>query len=202
MGYRRVEMHFMADVFVPCEACEGKRYNRDTLEVEYRGKNISDVLDLTVDEAIMFFDELPQLGEKLWVLSKTGLGYIKLGQPSNTLSGGEAQRIKIARELAEAKGQNNLYIMDEPTTGLHVSDIDKLLLILDELVDAGHSAIVIEHNMDLISWSDHIIDMGPGGGDDGGKIIASGNVERIVKSKKSITGRYLREYLSKYRQED
>ncbi|MBN2072221.1 MAG: excinuclease ABC subunit UvrA [Candidatus Krumholzibacteriota bacterium] len=202
MGYRRVEMHFMADVFVPCEVCEGRRYNRDTLEVEYKGKNISDVLDMTVDEAIMFFDELPHLGEKLWVLSKTGLGYLKLGQPSNTLSGGEAQRIKIARELTESKGLNNLYIMDEPTTGLHVSDIARLLRILDELVDAGHSVIVIEHNMDLILWSDHIIDMGPGGGEEGGNIVATGTVDLVVKSKGSLTGRYLGEYLSKFRRED
>ncbi|MBN2185564.1 MAG: excinuclease ABC subunit UvrA [Candidatus Krumholzibacteriota bacterium] len=202
MGYRRVEMHFMADVFVPCEVCEGKRYNSETLEVEFRGKNISDVLDLTVDEAIMFFDELPLLGEKLWVLSKTGLGYLKLGQPSNTLSGGEAQRIKIARELTESRELNNLYIMDEPTTGLHASDISKLLHILDELVDAGHSVIVIEHNMDLISWSDHIIDLGPGGGDDGGKVVVCGNVDSIIRSADSLTGRYLAEYLSKYRQEN
>ncbi|HSG29273.1 MAG TPA: hypothetical protein VLA34_12390, partial [Candidatus Krumholzibacterium sp.] len=127
MGYRRVEMHFMADVFVPCEECEGKRFNRETLEVEYRGRNISDVLDMTVDEAIMFFEEIPQLGEKLWILTRAGLGYLKLGQPSNTLSGGEAQRIKIARELAESRGEGNVYIMDEPTTGLHMTDLDKLL---------------------------------------------------------------------------
>ena len=201
MGYRRVEMHFMADVFVPCDECEGRRYNRETLEVEYRGKSISDVLEMTVDEAILFFDEVPQLGEKLWVLSKTGLGYLRLGQPSNTLSGGEAQRIKIAREFAEAGGQNNLYIMDEPTTGLHVSDVDRLLSVLDDLVDAGHSVITIEHNMDVIARADHVIDLGPGGGDDGGRVIACGDPRAIVRSKTSVTGRFLGEYLSKYGRE-
>ena len=201
MGYRRVEMHFMADVFVPCDECDGKRYNRETLEIEYRGKSISDVLDLTVDEAILFFDEVPQLGEKLWVLSKTGLGYLRLGQPSNTLSGGEAQRIKIARELAESGGQSNLYIMDEPTTGLHVSDVDRLLSILDDLVDTGHSVFTIEHNMDVVARADYVIDLGPGGGGDGGRVIACGDPRTIVKSRKSVTGRYLGEYLSKYGRE-
>jgi len=201
MGYRRVEMHFMADVFVPCDECEGKRYNRETLEIEYRGKSISDVLRMTVDEAILFFDEVPQLGEKLWVLSRTGLGYLRLGQPSNTLSGGEAQRIKIARELAESRGSSNLYIMDEPTTGLHVSDIDRLLTVLDDLVDAGHSVVTIEHNMDVIARADHVIDLGPGGGDEGGRVIACGDPRAIVNSKASVTGRYLGEYLSKYGRE-
>jgi excinuclease ABC subunit A len=198
MGYKRVEMHFMADVFVPCDECSGKRYNHETLEVEYRGKSIADVLDMTVDEAILFFDEVPQLGEKLWVLSKTGLGYLRLGQPSNTLSGGEAQRIKIARELAESGGLSNLYIMDEPTTGLHVSDVDRLLAVLDNLVDEGHSVITIEHNMDVIARADHIIDLGPGGGEEGGRVIACGNPRSVLKSKRSVTGRYLKEYLSKF----
>ena len=154
MGYRRIEMHFMADVFVPCEECEGKRFNRETLEVRYKGKNISEVLDMTVHEAMLFFDELPQLGEKLWILSKVGLGYLKLGQPSNTLSGGEAQRMKIARELSESKGERNLYIMDEPTTGLHMADIEKLLRVLDELIVSGHTVVIIEHNMEVIRWAD------------------------------------------------
>jgi len=198
MGYRRVEMHFMADVFVPCEECEGKRYNRETLEVQYKGKNISDVLDMTVDEAIMFFDRVPKLGEKLWTLSKVGLGYLRLGQPSNTLSGGEAQRIKIARELVESQGERNLYIMDEPTTGLHMSDVMKLLKVLDELVDAGHTVIVIEHNMEVIRFADYIIDLGPGGGDNGGKVVARGTPMQIMKSSRSITGRYLKRYLAKY----
>jgi len=202
MGYRRIEMHFMADVFVPCEECGGKRFNRETLEVRYKGKNISEVLDMTVHEAMLFFDELPQLGEKLWILSKVGLGYLKLGQPSNTLSGGEAQRMKIARELAESKGERNLYIMDEPTTGLHMADIEKLLRVLDELIVSGHTVVIIEHNMEVIRWADYIIDLGPGGGDEGGRVIACGTPTRIVKSKQSKTGKYLKSYLSKHGLED
>jgi len=198
MGFRRVEMHFMADVFVPCEQCEGKRYNRETLEILYRGKNISEVLDMTVDEALMFFSDFPQLGEKLWMLSRVGLGYLKLGQPSNTLSGGEAQRIKIARELAESRGQENLYIMDEPTTGLHMSDIQKLLDVIDELVDRGHTVIVIEHNMEVIKSADYIIDLGPGGGDNGGRVVARGTPEKIMRVKSSLTGKYLKKYISRY----
>lgn len=198
MGYRRVEMHFMADVFVPCEQCEGSRYNRETLEIEYRGKNISDVLEMTVDEAIMFFDEVPMLGEKLWVLAKTGLGYLKLGQPSNTLSGGEAQRIKIARELSESGSRNNVYIMDEPTTGLHMKDVDRLIQVLDELISTGHSVILIEHNMEVIGRADYIIDLGPGGGDEGGSIVACGHPSEIVRSKKSRTGEYLAKYVRKF----
>ncbi len=202
MGFRRVEMHFMADVFVPCEECEGKRYNRETLEIEYRGKNISQVLDLTVDEAMMFFDEVPLLGEKLWMLAKTGLGYIALGQPSNTLSGGEAQRIKIARELTESNGQNNLYIMDEPTTGLHMTDVAKLLGVLGELITAGHSVLLIEHNMEVIANADHIIDLGPGGGAEGGRVIACGHPSEIVRSEESKTGGYLKSYIARYGQEE
>jgi excinuclease ABC subunit A len=198
MGFRKVEMHFMADVFVPCEECEGKRFNAETLEVHYKGKSISEVLDMTIDEAILFFDGSPQLGEKLWTLSKVGLGYLTLGQPSNTLSGGEAQRIKIARELVESPGQRNLYIMDEPTTGLHMSDVDKLLNVLDELVAAGHSIVVIEHNMEVIRWADCIVDLGPGGGEAGGTVIACGPPERIIQSEASSTGKFLRAYLAKY----
>jgi excinuclease ABC subunit A len=198
MGFRRVEMHFMADVFVPCEECEGKRYNPETLEVRYKGKNVSEALDMTVDDAILFFDASPQLGERLWILSKVGLGYLKLAQPSNTLSGGEAQRIKIARELVESSGQRNLYIMDEPTTGLHMSDVDRLLNVLDELVAAGHTIVVIEHNMEVIRRSDWVIDLGPGGGEDGGAVIACGAPETIVESTESITGKYLGAYLAKY----
>ncbi|MCK4537398.1 MAG: excinuclease ABC subunit UvrA [Candidatus Krumholzibacteria bacterium] len=202
MGFRRVEMHFMADVFVPCEECGGRRFNRETLEVEYRGKNISQVLDMTVDEAIMFFDEIPALGEKLWILSKAGLGYLKLGQPSNTLSGGEAQRIKITRELAGARGDNNIYIMDEPTTGLHMSDITRLLRVFDELLDAGHSVLVIEHNMEVIANADHIIDLGPGGGDQGGRVVACGRPDKIKESRESRTGEYLKAYFKKFKQEE
>ncbi len=198
VGFRKVEMHFMADVFVPCEECEGKRFNAQTLEVRYKGKNIADTLDLTVDDAILFFDASPQLGEKLWILSKVGLGYLKLGQASNTLSGGEAQRMKIARELVESADQRNLYIMDEPTTGLHMADVDKLLAVLDELVAHGHTVIVIEHNMEVIRWADCVVDLGPGGGDEGGRVIACGAPATIVQSKDSLTGRYLGAYLERY----
>ena len=201
MGYRRVEMHFMADVLVPCEECAGKRYNRETLEIEYRGRTIAGVLAMTVDEAIVFFDEAPQLGEKLWVLAKTGLGYLELGQPSDTLSGGEAQRIKIARELAESGGQRNLYIMDEPTTGLHMSDVERLLGVLDELIASGHSVLVIEHNLAVVARADHVIDLGPGGGEDGGRVIACGPPRAIVQSKRSVTGRYLARYIETYGRE-
>ncbi len=202
MGYHRVEMHFVADVFVPCEECGGKRFNRETLEIRYKGKDISEILQLTVDEAILFFDDIPQLGEKLWFLSKVGLGYLELGQPSNTLSGGEAQRIKIARELSEAGGAKNLYIMDEPTTGLHMSDVQKLIRVMNELIKEGHTVVVIEHNMEVIWWSDYIVDLGPGGGDEGGTVVASGAPAKILKSKKSITGRYLERYLKTYGLED
>jgi excinuclease ABC subunit A len=198
MGYHRIEMHFVADVFVPCEECGGKRFNRDTLEIRYKGKDISEVLELTVDESILFFDDLPQLGEKLWVLSKVGLGYLKLGQPSNTLSGGEAQRIKIARELSESRGKRNLYIMDEPTTGLHMSDVQKLIRVLNELIEEGHTVVVIEHNMEVIWWSDYVLDLGPGGGDTGGMVVASGTPGKIIRTKKSITGKYLERYLKTY----
>jgi excinuclease ABC subunit A len=198
MGFRKVEMHFMADVFVPCEECDGKRYNAETLEVRYKGKNIGEALDMTVDDAILFFDSAPQLGERLWILSKVGLGYLKLAQPSNTLSGGEAQRIKIARELIESTGERNLYIMDEPTTGLHMSDVDKLLNVLEELIVAGHTIVVIEHNMEVIRWADRVIDLGPGGGESGGEVIACGTPEGIVESKGSLTGKHLGAYLARY----
>lgn len=195
MGYRRVEMHFMADVFVPCEECGGRRYNSETLDVTYRGKDISEVLEFTVSEAILFFDGTPQLGEKLWLLSEVGLGYLRLGQPSNTLSGGEAQRIKIARELSESAGQSNLYIMDEPTTGLHMSDIDNLLRIFQKLVKSGHTLVIIEHNLDVIGNADWIIDLGPGGGEKGGRIVAAGMPAEIAAKEDSVTGRYLKNYL-------
>jgi len=197
-GFRKVEMHFMADVFVPCEECEGRRFNAETLDVLYKGKTIAEALDMTIDDAILFFDGSPQLGERLWILSKVGLGYLTLGQPSNTLSGGEAQRIKIARELVDSPGQRNLYIMDEPTTGLHMSDVDRLLGVLDDLAAAGHTIVLIEHNMEVIRWADMIVDLGPGGGDDGGEVIACGPPESIVQSERSITGRHLAAYLGKY----
>jgi excinuclease ABC subunit A len=198
VGFRKVEMHFMADVFVPCEECEGKRFNAETLEVRYKGKNVSEALDLTVDDAIRFFDAAPQLGERLWILAKVGLGYLKLGQPSNTLSGGEAQRIKIARELVESSAERNLYIMDEPTTGLHMADVERLITVLDELVARGHTVVIIEHNMEVIGWADRIIDLGPGGGEDGGTVIACGPPESVVESRKSLTGRYLGAYRARF----
>ena len=198
MGYHRIEMHFMADVFVPCEECGGRRFNHETLEIRYKGKDISEVLDLTVDEALLFFDSIPQLGEKLWILSKVGLGYLQLGQPSNTLSGGEAQRIKIARELSEGGGKKNLYIMDEPTTGLHMSDVQKLIGVLNELIEEGHTVVVIEHNMEVIWWSDYVLDLGPGGGDEGGAVVASGTPASIMRNKKSVTGKYLKRYGNMY----
>jgi excinuclease ABC subunit A len=188
----------MADVFVPCEECEGKRFNAETLEVRYKGKNVSEALDLTVDDAIRFFDAAPQLGERLWILAKVGLGYLKLGQPSNTLSGGEAQRIKIARELVESSAERNLYIMDEPTTGLHMADVERLITVLDELVARGHTVVIIEHNMEVIGWADRIIDLGPGGGEDGGTVIACGPPESVVESRKSLTGRYLGAYRARF----
>jgi excinuclease ABC subunit A len=202
MGYRRVEMHFMADIFVPCEVCGSKRYNRETLEILYKNKNISEVLELTVDEAIMFFSEMPRLGEKLWVLSRVGLGYLKLGQPANTLSGGESQRMKIARELARSMGEKNVYIMDEPTTGLHMSDVHRLIIVLDELVRNGHTVVIIEHNMEIIRSADYLIDMGPGGGEWGGGIVAHGSPEKIMEADNSLTGKYLRDYLKKQGMEE
>jgi len=192
MGYRRIEMHFMADVFVPCEICGGRRFNRETLEVTYKGKDISEILEMTVDEAVLFFDKNPSLGERLWILSEVGLGYLRLGQPSNTLSGGEAQRIKIAKELSESDDRKNVYILDEPTTGLHVSDIGVLLKVFDSLVDRGHTLVVIEHNMDVISWADWVIDLGPGGGDSGGRVVAEGVPEEITRTSGSVTGKYLK----------
>ncbi len=198
VGFRRVEMHFMADVFVPCEECEGRRFNAETLDVRHKGKTIAETLDMTVDDALLFFDASPQLGERLWILSKVGLGYLTLGQPSNTLSGGEAQRIKIARELADAPGERNLYIMDEPTTGLHMSDVERLLGVLDDLAAAGHTIVLIEHNMEVIRWADQVIDLGPGGGDEGGAVIACGPPESIVQSNQSLTGKHLAAYLERY----
>jgi len=194
-GELRIEMHFLPDVYVNCETCGGKRYNRETLEVQYKGKSIADVLDMTVDEALVFFDNHQMIKTRLQVLSQVGLGYIGLGQPATTLSGGEAQRIKLASELAKRATGKTLYILDEPTTGLHFEDILMLMSVIHELVDKGNSVIVIEHNLDVIKCADYIIDLGPEGGDKGGEIIAQGTPEEIVKHKKSLTGQYLREYL-------
>ena len=190
-GVHKIEMHFLPDVFVPCEVCKGKRYNRETLEVKYKGKNIADVLDMTVEEALDFFENIPKIKQKIQTLYDVGLGYIKLGQPSTTLSGGEAQRVKLATELSKRATGNTLYILDEPTTGLHIADVHRLVDILQRLVDTGNTIIVIEHNLDLIKTCDHIIDLGPEGGDAGGEIVAVGTPEQICKNERSYTGEFL-----------
>ena len=194
-GILKIEMHFLPDIYVPCEVCKGKRYNKETLEVKYKGKSISDVLNMTVEEALEFFANIPKIKPKLQTLCDVGLGYIKLGQPSTTLSGGEAQRIKLATELSKRATGKTLYILDEPTTGLHIADVHKLVDILQRLVDTGNSIIVIEHNLDLIKTADHIIDLGPEGGDRGGEVVAIGTPEQICKNNRSYTGKFLEKYL-------
>ena len=194
-GVLKIEMHFLPDVYVPCEVCKGKRYNRETLEVKYKGKTISDVLDMTVEEALKFFENIPKIKSKIQTLYDVGLGYIKLGQPSTTLSGGEAQRVKLATELSKKATGKTLYILDEPTTGLHIADVHKLVDILQRLVDTGNSIIVIEHNLDLIKTADYIIDLGPEGGEKGGQIIAVGTPEQITRNDQSYTGKFLKKYL-------
>ena len=199
-GYKTIEMNFLPDVMVPCEECRGKRYNRETLEVRYKGKSISDVLDLTINAAVDFFENIPNILHKIKVLQEVGLGYIKLGQSSTTLSGGESQRVKLATELARIDTGNTLYILDEPTTGLHFEDIRVLLTVLNKLVDKGNTVIVIEHNLDIIKCADYIIDLGPEGGERGGTILATGTPEEIVKSKESFTAKFLLEELNKLKQ--
>ena len=194
-GLVKIEMHFLPDVYVPCEVCHGKRYNRETLEVTYRGKNISDVLEMTVDEALTFFENQPRLRDKLATLAQVGLGYIKLGQSSTTLSGGEAQRVKLATELARHGTGSTLYILDEPTTGLHMYDVDQLLSVLQKLVEAGNTVLVIEHNLDVIKSADYVIDLGPEGGDGGGLIVAQGTPEEVAACEASFTGQYLKKML-------
>jgi len=194
-GFVKIEMHFLPDVYVPCDVCKGKRYNRETLEVHYRGKNIYDVLDMPVDEAYTLFENIPQISRKLQTLKDVGLGYIKLGQPANTLSGGEAQRVKLANELSTRSTGRTLYLLDEPTTGLHFADIKNLLHVLHRLVESGNSMIVIEHNLDVIKTADYIIDLGPEGGDLGGEIVAEGTPEEVAKVNKSYTGKYLKKLL-------
>lgn len=194
-GIIKIEMQFLSDVYVPCEVCKGKRYNRETLEVKYKGKNIDDILNMTVEEGLEFFDHIPRIKNKLQTLYDVGLGYIRLGQPSTQLSGGEAQRIKLAYELSKRSTGKTLYILDEPTTGLHIDDVNRLVQILQRLVDAGNSVVVIEHNLDMIKCADHIIDLGPEGGDKGGTIVATGTPEEICKIKKSYTGQYLSKIL-------
>ena len=194
-GILRIEMHFLPDIYVPCEVCKGKRYNKETLEVKYKGKTIADVLDMTVEEALQFFENIPRIKQKIQTLYDVGLGYIKLGQPSTTLSGGEAQRIKLAAELSKKATGKTLYILDEPTTGLHIADVHKLVEILQRLVDTGNSIIVIEHNLDLIKTADYIIDLGPEGGDNGGQVVAVGSPEQIIKNDRSYTGKFLKKYI-------
>lgn len=194
-GVLKIEMHFLPDIYVPCEVCKGKRYNRETLEVKYKGKTISDVLDMTVEEALNFFENIPRIKSKIQTLYDVGLGYIKLGQPSTTLSGGEAQRVKLATELSKKATGKTLYILDEPTTGLHIADVHRLVNILQRLVETGNSIIVIEHNLDLIKTADYIIDLGPEGGEKGGQIVAVGSPEQIVKNEQSYTGKFLKKYL-------
>ena len=194
-GVRTVEMNFLPNVHVPCDTCSGRRFNRETLEVRYKGRSISDVLDMTVGEAADFFDAYPKIKRIVSTLKDVGLGYISLGQPSTTLSGGEAQRVKLAAELARVGTGNTLYILDEPTTGLHFSDVQMLLDVLNRLVDQGNSVLVIEHNLDVIKVADHVIDIGPEGGNGGGNIIASGTPEQIACVKESYTGNYLSKIL-------
>lgn len=194
-GITKIEMHFLPDVYVQCDVCKGKRYNRETLEVKYKGKSISDVLDMTVEEALAFFENIPKIKSKMQTMYDVGLSYIKLGQPSTQLSGGEAQRVKLAYELSKKGTGKTLYILDEPTTGLHIADIHKLIEVLNKLVEAGNSVLVIEHNLDVIKTADYIIDLGPEGGDGGGQIVAQGTPEEVAKVKKSYTGQFLKKYL-------
>ena len=194
-GLVKIEMHFLADVYVPCEVCKGKRYNRETLEVKYKGKDIAQVLDMTAEEAVEFFENLPKIRRKIQTMVEVGLGYVKLGQSSTTLSGGEAQRVKLATELARTATGRTIYILDEPTTGLHAADVHKLIEVLQQLVDAGNTVLVIEHNLDVIKTADHIIDLGPEGGDGGGYVVATGTPEEVAGVEGSYTGQYLKDYL-------
>ena len=196
-GVKRIEMHFLPDVYVPCEVCHGSRYNSETLSIKYKGKNIADVLEMRVSEAIKFFENIPKIKHKLQTLEDVGLGYVKLGQSATTLSGGEAGRVKLAKELQKKPTGKSLFILDEPTTGLHTDDIKKLLVILQRIVDNGDTVIVIEHNLDVIKVADYIIDLGPDGGDGGGTIVATGTPEEVSKNKDSYTGIYLKRILEK-----
>ena len=199
-GIIKIEMHFLPDVYVPCDVCKGRRYNRETLEIKYKGKSIYDVLEMTVDEGLEFFSSLPRIARKLQTLQDVGLGYIKIGQPATTLSGGEAQRVKLATELSRRSTGKTIYILDEPTTGLHIADVHKLIEVLQKLVDGGNTVVVIEHNLDLIKTADHIIDLGPEGGDGGGEVIACGTPEQVAQNPNSYTGQYLRRLLPAFSQ--
>ena len=196
-GIIKIEMHFLPDVYVPCEVCQGKRYNRETLEVKYKGKSIYDVLNMTVEEALTFFEHVPSIHRKIETLYDVGLSYIRLGQPSTTLSGGEAQRIKLATELSKRSTGRTIYILDEPTTGLHFADVHKLIEILHRLAEGGNTVVVIEHNLDVIKTADYIIDIGPEGGDKGGTIVACGTPEEVAQNPNSYTGIYVEKYLEK-----
>ena len=196
-GLLKIEMHFLPDIYVPCEVCKGKRYNRETLEVRYKGKNIHEVLEMTVEEALDFFENLPRLKTKLQTLMDVGLGYVKLGQPSTTLSGGEAQRVKLATELAKRSTGSTIYILDEPTTGLHTADVHQLVEVLQRLVDAGNTVVVIEHNLDVIKTADYLIDLGPEGGAGGGTVVCAGTPEQVAQCPESYTGQYLKKILEK-----
>ena len=194
-GIVKIEMHFLADVYVPCEICKGARYNHETLEVKYKGKSIYDVLEMTVEEGLEFFRNMPKIARKLQTLYDVGLGYIKLGQPATTLSGGEAQRVKLATELSKRPTGRTIYILDEPTTGLHTADVHKLIDVLQKLVDAGNTVVVIEHNLDVIKMADYIIDMGPEGGKGGGRLLACGTPEEVAKKDIGFTPKFIREEL-------
>jgi excinuclease ABC subunit A len=196
-GYKTIEMNFLPDIQVPCEDCHGKRYNRETLEVRYKGKSIADVLDMTINQAVEFFENVPDILRKIKSIQDVGLGYIKLGQPSTTLSGGESQRIKLATELSKRDTGKTMYILDEPTTGLHFEDIRILMQVLQQLVDRGNTVIIIEHNLDVIKQADWIIDIGPEGGRNGGEILATGTPEKVAKSKRGYTPRFIQEVLNK-----
>ncbi len=190
-GQIKIEMHFLPDVYVPCEQCAGKRYNRETLEIRFKGKSIADVLDMPIEEAVKFFEHIPKVRRRLETLDAVGLGYVRLGQPATTLSGGEAQRVKLATELSKVATGRTLYILDEPTTGLHFADVQRLLEVLQRLVDAGNSVVVIEHNLDVIKCADRLIDMGPEGGEEGGLVVAAGTPEEVAAEPASHTGQFL-----------
>ena len=191
-GYKTIEMNFLPDVMVPCEVCHGKRYNRETLEVRYKGKSIADILDMTINQAVEFFETVPNILQKIKTIQDVGLGYIKLGQPSTTLSGGESQRVKLATELAKRDTGHTVYILDEPTTGLHFEDISVLMQVLRRLVNRGNTVIIIEHNLDVIKLADHIIDLGPDGGRNGGRILSTGTPQEVAKSKLGYTPEFLK----------